>query len=38
MESFFKYKFYEIGYAELSEKSYSFHIKPAHKKVPLLKK
>ena len=38
MESLFKYKYYEIGYAELSEKSYSFHSEPAPKKVPLLEK
>ena len=38
MESLFKYKCYETGYAELSEKSDSFQEIPAPKKVFLLKK
>ena len=38
MESRFKYKCHEIGYAELSEKSDSFQEIPAPKKVPLQKK
>ena len=38
MESLFKYKCYEIGNAELSEKSDSFQEIPAPKKVSLLKK
>ena len=37
MESLFKYKCYETGYAELSEKSDSFQEIPAPKKVFLLK-
>ena len=36
MESLFKYKCYEIGYAELLEKSDFFQEIPAPKKVPLL--
>ena len=39
MESLFKYKRYEIGYAELTiRKSYFFQEIPAPKKIPLLKK
>ena len=38
MESLFKYKCYEIGCAELLERSVSFQDIFAPKKVPLLKK
>ena len=38
MENLFKHKCYEIGYAELSEKSNFFQEITAPKKVPLVKK
>ena len=38
MKSLYKFKCYEIGYAELSEKRESFQEIPAPKKVTLLKK